>query len=98
MALLLINEQGTGDTLFCPTKILGKIVKRRRNYKGVSDNTPISAVWKEMTAALHNAVEAFGQRKLGIRKGGMGTHSIRSAVTMEMYIGQCPVYVIMMIG
>ena len=104
----IVTHQRTGDTLFCPTRILAKIVKRIRNYKGASDDTPISAVWrnnkiehitsKEMTTALRNAVEAFGQEKLGLRKEEIGTHSIRSGAAMAMYLGQCPVYVIMMIG
>ena len=103
----IVTHQRTGDTLFCPARILAKIVKRIRNYKGASDDTP-SAVWrnnkiehitsKEMTTALHNAVEAFGQARLGLRKEEIGTHSIRSGAAIAMYLGQCPAYVIMMIG
>jgi hypothetical protein len=83
-------------------------VKRIRNYKGSSDNTPISAVWrfgkidqvtsKEMIIALRNAVEAYGENKLGINKEDIGTHSLRSGSAMAMYLGECPVFVIMMIG
>jgi len=51
-----------------------------------------------MTIALRNAVEAYGQTKLGIRKEEIGTHSLRSGAAMALYLGECPVYVIMMIG
>ena len=103
-----VTHQRKGDTLFCPVRILAKITKRIRNYEGSSDNTPISAIWrnkklnhitsKEMTIALQNAVETYGQTKLGIKKEEIGTHSLRSGAAMAMYLGECPVYVIMMIG
>jgi hypothetical protein len=50
-----------------------------------------------MVTALCNAVEAYGQIKLGIRKEEIGTHSLRWGAAMAMYLGECPVYVIMMI-
>jgi hypothetical protein len=34
----------------------------------------------------------------GIRKEEIGTHSLRAGAAMAMYLGECPVYVIMMIG
>ena len=42
----LVTRQRTGDTLFCPVRVFAKIVKRIRNYAGSSDDTPISAVWR----------------------------------------------------
>jgi hypothetical protein len=35
---------------------------------------------------------------LGIAKYELGTHSIRSGAAMAMYLGECPVYTIMLIG
>ena len=35
---------------------------------------------------------------LGIAKHELGTHSIRSGAAMAMYLGECPVYTIMLIG
>ena len=52
----------------------------------------------EMINALRAAVFAFGEEKLGIKIYNIGTHSIRSGAAMLMYLGECPVYVIMMIG
>ena len=72
----LVTHQCTGDILFCPVRTFARIAKRIRSYLTSSDNTPISAVWrnrkidhitsKEMVVALRNAVEAYGQTKLGI--------------------------------
>ena len=50
-----------------------------------------------MVVALRNAVESYGPSKLGIAKGDIGTHSLRAGAAMAMYLGGCPVYVIMMI-
>ena len=104
----LVTHQRTGDALFCPVRTFAKIIKRIRNYTTSNDDTPISAVWrhkridritsKEMVVALRNAVETYGQSKLGIAKKDIGTHSLRAGAAMSMYLGGCPVYVIMMIG
>ena len=77
-------------------------------YAGANADTPVSAVWrngrieqvtsKDMVNALRAAVAAIGEEKLGISKEDVGTHSIRSGAAMAIYLGECPVYVIMMIG
>ena len=51
-----------------------------------------------MTITLRNTVEAYGQTKLGITKEDIVTHSLGSGAALAMYLGKCPVYVIMMIG
>ena len=51
-----------------------------------------------MVEALRVAVGAIGEEKLGILMKEVGTHSIRSGAAMAMYLGECPVYTIMMIG
>jgi hypothetical protein len=63
-------------------------VKRIRGYEGTTDDTPVSAVWRNdriehitssaMIVALDAAVRAVGYDRLGIKKGEIGTHSIRS--------------------
>jgi hypothetical protein len=83
----LVTHQRPVDTLFCPVRTFAKIVRCIRNYVGSSDKIPISAVWrhgkidhvtsKEMTIALRNAVEAYGQTKMGINKEDIGAHSLR---------------------
>ena len=51
-----------------------------------------------MIAALRDAVDAIGEEKLGFKKEDVGTHSIRSGGAMAMYLGDCPIYTIMLIG
>jgi hypothetical protein len=48
--------------------------------------------------ALRDAVVAIGEHRLGITKDQIGTHSIRSGAAMAMYLGECPVFTIMLIG
>jgi hypothetical protein len=38
------------------------------------------------------------EARLGIEKHELGTHSIRSGAAMAMYLRECPVYTIMLIG
>ena len=40
----------------------------------------------------------IGEEILGIKAEEVGTHSIRSGAAMSMYLGECPVYTITMIG
>ena len=78
------------------------------SYAGATSDTPVSAVWRngkldnitatEMVNALKAAIVEVGEEKLGIKKEEVGTHSIRSGAAMTMYMGECPVYTIMMIG
>ncbi len=48
-----------------------------------------------MIHALRDAVGAIREVKLGIKKDNVGTHSIRWGVAMLMYLGECPVFMIM---
>lgn len=98
----------SGDVLLCPVRQWAAIVRRILKYPGANEDTPVSAVWrndriehitsKEMINALQAAVVSVGEDKLGFKKTDIGTHSIRSGAAMAMYLGECPVYVIMMIG
>ena len=51
-----------------------------------------------MVSALRDAVRAIGEDKLGFKAEQVGTYSQRSGAAMAMYLGECPVYTIMMIG
>ena len=69
---------------------------------------PVSAVWRHdriehitsamMIAALCDAIVAVGEASLGFKATKIGTHSIRSGAVMQMFLGECPVYTIMLIG
>jgi hypothetical protein len=43
-------------------------------------------------------VKVIGETQLGIAKHKIGTHSIKSGAAMAMYLGEYPVYMIMLIG
>ena len=84
------------------------MAKRISKYAGADVDTPVSAVWRsrriehisatEMVMSLRASVVDVVEEKLGIQKHEIGTHSIRSGAAMCMYLGECPVYTIMMIG
>ncbi len=87
---------------------MAALVRRIRSYAGATDNTQVSAVWRndkiehikssDITEALHCAVTAVREETLGFKKVDIDTHSIRLGAAMAMYLGKCPVYTIMMIG
>ena len=41
---------------------------------------------------------AIGEARLGFKKEAVGTHLIRLGAAMAMYLGECPVFMIMLIG
>jgi hypothetical protein len=98
----------SGDGVLCPVRAWAAVVRRIWSYPGATWDTPVSAVWrndriehissKEIVNSLRAAVIAIGEEKLGIMADEIGTHSIRSGAAMAMFLGECPVYVIMMIG
>ena len=45
-----------------------------------------------------DGVVTIGETKLGIRRSGIGTRSIRSGAAMAMYLARVPVFSIMLIG
>jgi len=103
-----ITQMASGDGTLCPVRAAAAIVKRIKNYPGSSQHSPISTVnnhgiIKYVTSdyvinALRDAVGAIGKAKLGFKKEVVGTHSIRSGAAMAMYLGECPVFMIMLIG
>jgi len=103
-----VTHMASRDVTICPVQLDAALVKRIRSYPGTSDETPISAVWRndrvehvtseQMIEALRAAVVAIGEELLGIESEEVGTHSIRSGSVMAMYLRECPVYTIMMIG
>ncbi len=66
------------------------------------------AVWKnndikhakslEVVTTLQMAVVAVKEDKLGFKAKDIGAHSIRLKLAMQMFLGECLVYIIMMIG
>jgi hypothetical protein len=75
---------------------------------GANDDAPISAIWqyhriehitsRQIKNALQGAILAIGEDTLHITADETGTHSICSGVAMAMFLGECPVFLTMMIG
>jgi hypothetical protein len=92
----------------CPVRMGAAIVCRIRSYEGTNDDTPISAFQKfnrinhvtskQVIAAMKDAIQAIGKDVLHIKKEEIGLHSIRSGTAMAMFLGNCLVCPIMMIG
>ena len=101
-----VSHLSTDHPNLSPPKQWALIVHRIRSYPGATNDTPVSAVWrnsriehissKEMVQALQAAVESVGEDKLGIKKEDVdvGTHILSDPVA----IADCPVFTIMMIG
>jgi len=103
-----VTQMASKHAPFCPVWAWAALIKRIWSYPGACPETPVSAVWrggriqhitsKEMVKALRSAVISIGEDSLGFKADDVGTHSIRSGSAMAMYLGECPVYTIMMIG
>ncbi len=103
-----ITQMASGDIKLCLGCAAAAIVRRIRDYPGTTVDTPISAIMindrithvtsQDIINALQDAVVAIGERQLGINKEDIGMHSIRLGVAMAMYLGECAVYTIMLIG
>ena len=104
----VVTQRASGDILLCPVRAWAAVVRRIWRYPGATADTPVSAVWRnsrlehitsaEMVIALRSAVATVGEDTHGIKTHEVGNMSIRSGAAMAMYLGECPVYVIMMIG
>jgi hypothetical protein len=106
---ITVHHKATKDANMCPVHAAAAIVRQIRNYKGSNDNTPISTVFsqgrsshvtsKQMTNALHDAIKVIGEDVLNIKTSEVGrTHLIRSGGAMAMFLGGCPIFMIMLIG
>ena len=103
-----VTQWATNDPIMCPVRAWSGIVSRILSYKGTSEETHVSAVWRKkkleyidastIITALQVAVKAYGETALRIESHEIGTHSLRSGAAMAMYLGGCPVYSIMLIG
>jgi hypothetical protein len=103
-----VHHKRTGDLVMCPVIAAAELVRRIRSYPNSNDETPISSVLlgskvkqvtsKQVSTALQVAVIAIGEGILNIKAEEVGTHSLRSAAAMAMFLGGLPVYLIMLMG
>ena len=103
-----ITQWATPHNTLCPVKQWATLVQRIRSYPNTHDNTPVSTVRQHnrlehvtashVTTTLLDTISAYGPERLRIAPNEIGTHSIRSGAAMAMYLGNVPVFAIMMIG
>jgi hypothetical protein len=94
--------------ILCPVRAAAVIVKRIKKYLGTPLNSPISTysnsgIINQVTSdhminLIRDAVVGIGEIRLGIKKEDVGLHSIRLGAVMAMYLGECPVLMIMHMG
>jgi hypothetical protein len=103
-----VHHKSTNDYIMCPVRAAAQLVRRIRSYPTSNDDTPVSAVLmgtrirhvtsKQVATALQVAVKSIGEDVLNIKAEEVGTHSLRSAAAMAMFLGGLPVYLIMLMG
>ncbi len=104
----MVMHGATGYKFLCPDKQWAAVVNPMLSDTGATMNTLVSAVQrydniKNLTSkllinALCDAVVAVGEDSLGFKAREIGTHLICSGAALQMYLGKCPIYTIMLIG
>jgi hypothetical protein len=102
------TQESSGGLVLCPVRFAAGLVRRIWSYKGTDSNTQVFAyisngvvehmALAQVINALKDVVGAIGETQLGIATHKIVTHLIRSRATTAMYLGECPVYTIMLIG
>jgi hypothetical protein len=103
-----ITQMASGDVNMCLVRMGAANVQRIQSYKGANNDTPITAFWcfnrihhvtsKQVKAAMKDAIQAIGEDVLHIKKSEISTHLIRLGCAMAMFLSDCLVCLIMMIG
>jgi hypothetical protein len=100
-----VTQKASVDINMCPVRMAASITRRIRSYKGSNENTPISAFWRfnridhVTSAQSHERCDrSHRQRCLAHQKLEIGMHLIRSGAAMAMFLSDCLVCQIMMIG
>jgi hypothetical protein len=98
----------TDDPVLCPVKQWVHLVNWIWSYQGTTENTPVSTVWRydrreqitsrQAITSLRAACATIGSARPSFEPDEIGTHSLLSSATMEMYLAGVPVYTIMLIG
>jgi hypothetical protein len=103
-----VTQMSSGNIILCLVRPAATIVRRIRSYPGANDIASISAIWqydriehitsRQIKTVLRDAVLAIGEDTLHIVANEIGTHSICLGAAMAMFLGGCPVFLIMMIS
>ncbi len=105
----MVMHGSTGHEFLCPVKQWATVVNHILSYPRVTMDTLVSAIWrydnienltsKILIDALCNAIVAVGEDSPGFKASSkIGTHLICSGAAMQVCLGECPIYTIMLIG
>ena len=93
-----IVTQWRTTTTLCPVNIWAEIIVRLDSYSGTTSVTPVNMVWVERhkttmtshmtTISLRAGTLSSGEERLGFSHKEVGTHSIRSGLSMELYLAK----------
>ncbi len=103
-----VTHGRTNASVLGPVLQWARLVSRIWTYPGASLDTNVCTVWqnsrmehitsKTILQHLRAACATIRSACLGFEPHEIGTHSLRSGAAMEMYLGEIPVYTIMLIG
>jgi hypothetical protein len=103
-----VTHGQTGDNVLCLVLQWARLVSRISSYPGATPDTKVCSVWRHgriehitrntIIQHLRAACAAIGSKTLGFEPHEIGTHSLCSRAAMEVYLGEVPVYTIMLMG
>jgi hypothetical protein len=105
-----ITMHRTYDPTLCPVRSSTAVCSRIREYSDATPSTPIityihpdtqkllSVTSKQVLTSIRAVAMWLGKDALGYSAAEVGTHSLRSAAAMAMYLAGVPVFTIMLIG
>ncbi len=101
-----VTHGRTGDDVLCPVLQWARLVSRIWSYPAATSDTKVCSIWrhgriehitsKTTTHHLRAACTAISSKVLGFGPPHkVGTHSLRSGAAMAMYLGEVPIYTIL---
>ena len=100
----------TQDPTLCPVRSWAAICSRIHEYPDATLSTPVNTyihpdtqkllrvTSKQVLTSIRAVVTCIGKDTLGYSATDVGTHSLRSAAAMAMYLTGVPDFTIMLIG
>ena len=103
-----VTQEATCDPLMNPVRVIAWLARYLWSLPPATRETPLRAYYsqgelrtvsaKEALDFLHSIAEAIGESELGFHHSRLGTHSLRSAAAMAMFLDNTPIFLIMLIG
>ena len=104
----IVTQEKTADPLLNPVRVIAFLVTELWTHPATTWDTPLCTYitdsgvrtisTNDALSYLRRIAEAIGEDKLGFHWSKLGTHSIRSAAAMAMFLDNTPIFLIMLIG